>query len=147
MLIWGFQAIGSTLLKNNNQRHFKRKAVKLELNSFPCYVTVPTFQTANNFNFFVGMSVEYQPSKKNGGKLLVINGIRFFRNRKRGDRQYWKCSHYYKQKCPTIVVTHEGNPEMKILHCHNHPVVPTSGPNSTNYFNTSKCGVDFFWEK
>lgn len=90
------------------------------------------------------MTIEYQPSKKNGGKLLVIDGIRFFRNRKRGDRQYWKCSHYYKQKCPTIVVTHEGNTEMKILHFHNHPIVPTGGSGLANYFDASKSGGDFF---
>lgn len=91
------------------------------------------------------MTIEYQPSKKNGGKLLVIDGIRFFRNRKRGDRQYWKCSHYYKQqKCPTIVVTHEGNTEMKILHFHNHPIVPTSGTSLANFFDASKSTGDFF---
>lgn len=91
------------------------------------------------------MTIEYQPSKKNGGKLLVIDGIRFFRNRKRGDRQYWKCSHYYKQKCPTIVVTHEGNTEMKILHFHNHPIVPSTGSTSlANFFDASKSAGEFF---
>lgn len=90
------------------------------------------------------MTIEYQPSKKNGGKLLVIDGIRFFRNRKRGDRQYWKCSHYYKQKCPTIVVTHEGSTEMKILHFHNHPIGTTSGSNSSNCFGVPKNPEEIF---
>lgn len=90
-------------------------------------------------SFFVGMTIEYQPSKKNGGKLLVIDGVRFFRNRKRGDRQYWKCSQYYKQqKCPTIVVTNEGKMELKIFHYHNHPIVPATATNFNTLLETTK---------
>lgn len=66
--------------------------------------------------------VEFKSSKKNGGQLLVINGIRFFRNRQRNGKQYWKCSYYYKQKCPTIAIVHEENYDIKIHHEHCHPV-------------------------
>ena len=69
-----------------------------------------------------GPQVEYKNSKKNGGKLLVINGIRFFRNRRRNGKQYWKCSYYYKHKCPTIAIVNEHSLDIKILHehCHAH---------------------------
>lgn len=66
-------------------------------------------------------SVEFMSSKKNGGKLLVINGIRFFRNRQRNGKQYWKCSFYYRNKCPTIAIVQEDTYDIKILHDHKHP--------------------------
>lgn len=65
-------------------------------------------------------SVEFKSSKKNGGKLLVINGIRFFRNRQRNGKQYWKCSYYYKQKCPTIAIINEESRDIKMIHEHCH---------------------------
>lgn len=64
--------------------------------------------------------VEFINSKKNGGQLLMINGIRFFRNRRRNGKQYWKCSHYYKAKCPTIAIVNENSADIKILHNHCH---------------------------
>lgn len=67
-------------------------------------------------------SVEFKSSKKNGGKLLVINGVRFFRNRQRNGKQYWKCSYYYKQKCPTIAILSEENNEIKMVHEHSHAI-------------------------
>lgn len=67
-------------------------------------------------------SVEFKSSKKNGGKLLVINGIRFFRNRQRNGKQYWKCSYYYKQKCPTIAIINEESRDIKMIHEHCHDV-------------------------
>lgn len=71
----------------------------------------------------IDYNIEYLPSKKNGGKLLVVNGIRFFRNRKRGLKQYWKCSHYYNaEKCPSIIIINEESSELKILHAHQHEV-------------------------
>lgn len=72
--------------------------------------------TAHNY------TIEYVPSKKNGGQLLVVNGIRFFRNRQRAGKQYWKCSHYYNNqfKCPTIIIINEKTTDLKILHAHNH---------------------------
>lgn len=66
--------------------------------------------------------VEFKSSKKNGGRLLVIDGIRFFRNRQRNGKQYWKCSYYYKQKCPTIAILNEKNEEVKMVHEHSHDV-------------------------
>lgn len=65
-------------------------------------------------------SVEFKSSKKNGGKLLVINGIRFFRNRQRNRKQYWKCSYYYKSKCPTIAIINEDTRDIKMIHEHRH---------------------------
>jgi hypothetical protein len=52
--------------------------------------------------------------------LLVIDGVKFFRNRKRGDLQYWKCSNYYKNKCPCFVVINEERKDVKIKHEHTH---------------------------
>lgn len=71
-------------------------------------------------------SVEFMSSKKNGGKLLVINGIRFFRNRQRNGKQYWKCSFYYRNKCPTIAIVQEDTYEVKILHDHKHHTADAS---------------------
>lgn len=69
--------------------------------------------------------VEFKSSKKNGGKLLVINGIRFFRNRQRNGKQYWKCSFYYRSKCPTIAILNEENRDIKIIHDHCHSASST----------------------
>uniref|UniRef100_A0A182F8L4 FLYWCH-type domain-containing protein n=1 Tax=Anopheles albimanus TaxID=7167 RepID=A0A182F8L4_ANOAL len=38
----------------------------------------------------------YKQSQRSGKELLVINGITFFRNRQRNNKQYWKCNQYYK---------------------------------------------------
>jgi FLYWCH zinc finger domain len=64
-------------------------------------------------------------SRRNGKKLLCVNGIRFFRNRHRGTKQYWKCSHYYKNKCPTLVILDENEPKIKMLHPHTHELPTT----------------------
>lgn len=72
-----------------------------------------------------GKRVEFKSSKKNGGQLLVIDGIRFFRNRQRNGKQYWKCSYYYKQKCPTIAILNDKNGEVKMVHEHSHDIQQT----------------------
>lgn len=59
-------------------------------------------------------------SKRNGQKLLVIDGIRFFRNRTRAAKQYWKCSYYYKTKCPTLCIIDESTQKLQIIHKHMH---------------------------
>ncbi|XP_036324972.1 uncharacterized protein LOC118738155 [Rhagoletis pomonella] len=64
--------------------------------------------------------IDFIDSKKNGGKLLVINGFRFFRNKKRGSRQYWKCSNYYKEKCPAIAIYDETTLNLRLCHQHKH---------------------------
>lgn len=64
--------------------------------------------------------VDYEPSKRSGQQLLVLNGIRHFRNRKRGNKQYWKCSYYYKTKCPSIVIVDEVNDYYELQHEHQH---------------------------
>ncbi|KAI9582600.1 hypothetical protein GQX74_011817 [Glossina fuscipes] len=48
--------------------------------------------------------IDFIDSKKNGGKLLVINGFRFSHNKKHASRLYWKCSNCYKKKCPAIAI-------------------------------------------
>ncbi|XP_069962008.1 modifier of mdg4 isoform X16 [Bactrocera oleae] len=67
-----------------------------------------------------GFQIDFIDSKKNGGKLLVINGFRFFRNKKRGSRQYWKCSNYYKEKCPAIAIYDETTLNLRLCHQHKH---------------------------
>lgn len=52
----------------------------------------------------------------------MIDGIRFFRNRQRNGKQYWKCSYYYKQKCPTIAILNEKSEEVKMVHEHSHDI-------------------------
>jgi S-adenosylhomocysteine hydrolase len=64
--------------------------------------------------------IYYEPSKRSGQHLLVYNGIRYFRNRKRANKQYWKCSWYYKTKCPAIVIVDEGNECYETQHEHQH---------------------------
>lgn len=53
--------------------------------------------------------------------MLVLDGVRFFRNRKRGTKQYWKCSQYYKNKCPAIIIVDEYNNAYQVAHPHSHP--------------------------
>ena len=72
-----------------------------------------------------GYQIEFIDSKKNGGKLLVINGFRFFRNKKRGNRQYWKCSNYYKEKCPAIAIYDEVTLNLRLCHHHIHNTTNT----------------------
>lgn len=74
-------------------------------------------------NFFAQTGMEgiyYEPSKRSGQHLLVFNGVRYFRNRRRGHKQYWKCSWYYKTKCPSIIVVDEGNECYETQHHHKH---------------------------
>lgn len=72
------------------------------------------------FMCFAGFRIDFIDSKKNGGKLLVINGFRFFRNKKHGSRQYWKCSNYYKEKCPAIAIYDEITLNLRLCHQHRH---------------------------
>ncbi|XP_052858417.1 modifier of mdg4-like isoform X5 [Drosophila gunungcola] len=64
--------------------------------------------------------IDFADSKKNGGKLLVINGFRFFRNKKRGHLQYWKCRNYYKERCPAIAIHDESTLILRLCHQHQH---------------------------
>ncbi|KAL7727400.1 hypothetical protein ACLKA6_003058 [Drosophila palustris] len=64
--------------------------------------------------------MEGAASSKNGGKLLVINGFRFFRNKKRGHLQYWKCRNYYKERCPAIAIHDESTLILRLCHQHQH---------------------------
>lgn len=68
----------------------------------------------------LGFHIGFINSKKNGGKLLVINGFRFFRNKKHGSRQYWKCSNYYKEKCPAIAIYDDITLNLRLCHPHRH---------------------------
>ncbi|XP_062556370.1 modifier of mdg4-like isoform X7 [Armigeres subalbatus] len=62
----------------------------------------------------------FKTSQRSGRHLLVVNGVTFFRNRHRNNKQYWKCNQYYKCKCPCIVVIDEVNSRMNVKHAHNH---------------------------
>nr|XP_029723768.1 uncharacterized protein LOC109413382 [Aedes albopictus] len=62
----------------------------------------------------------FKTSQRSGRHLLVVNGVTFFRNRHRNNKQYWKCNQYYKCKCPCIVVIDEINSRMNVKHVHNH---------------------------
>lgn len=65
----------------------------------------------------------------------MVDGVRFFRNRKRGNKQYWKCSYYYKNRCPTIIVIEEDTARFKITHEHTHAkpqvIIKTAGVDKT----------------
>lgn len=76
----------------------------------------------------------FKTSQRSGRHLLVVNGVTFFRNRHRNNKQYWKCNQYYKCKCPCIVVVDEVNSRMNVKHIHNHETSGTSGllPSMTN---------------
>ncbi|CRK91967.1 CLUMA_CG005563, isoform P [Clunio marinus] len=65
-------------------------------------------------------SIYYEPSKRSGQHLLVLNGIRYFRNRKRNNKQYWKCSFYYKTKCPSIIIVDDKSGCYESQHEHQH---------------------------
>ncbi|XP_052567437.1 uncharacterized protein LOC128093753, partial [Culex pipiens pallens] len=70
----------------------------------------------------------FKTSQRSGRHLLVVNGVTFFRNRHRNNKQYWKCNQYYKCKCPCIVVIDEINSRMNVKHIHNHDIVGSAGP-------------------
>jgi hypothetical protein len=81
--------------------------------------------------------IYYEPSKRSGQHLLVFNGIRYFRNRKRGSKQYWKCSFYYKTKCPAIIIVDVENDCYETQHDHQHdPALapPKKDSNSSEVF-------------
>ncbi|EJY57541.1 AAEL017288-PA [Aedes aegypti] len=75
----------------------------------------------------------FKTSQRSGRHLLVVNGVTFFRNRHRNNKQYWKCNQYYKCKCPCIVVIDEINSRMNVKHIHNHE---TSGGGSARTSNS-----------
>lgn len=64
--------------------------------------------------------IHYIPSKRTGQQLLVHDGIRYFRNRKRDSKQYWKCSYYYKTKCPAFMIVDEVRECYSLMHEHRH---------------------------
>uniref|UniRef100_A0A182Y4F3 FLYWCH-type domain-containing protein n=1 Tax=Anopheles stephensi TaxID=30069 RepID=A0A182Y4F3_ANOST len=68
----------------------------------------------------------YKPSQRNGRHLLVVNGVTFFRNRRRNGKQYWKCNQYYKCKCPCIVLINETTTRLSVKHSHNHATATTT---------------------
>lgn len=85
--------------------------------------------TLSNFLFLILASVvEFEPSKRNGQKLLVLDGVRYFRNRQRNDKQYWKCSYYYKNKCPAIVIIETNTSKVFTNHTHTHPTPSEPNP-------------------
>lgn len=67
--------------------------------------------------------IYYEPSKRAGQHLLVYNNFRYFRNRKRGPKQYWKCSFYYKTKCPAIMIVNEESGTCQTHNEHQHSAV------------------------
>ncbi|XP_035777046.1 modifier of mdg4-like isoform X26 [Anopheles albimanus] len=76
----------------------------------------------------------YKQSQRSGKELLVINGITFFRNRQRNNKQYWKCNQYYKCKCPCMAIVDDKIPEeIRMKHNHNHDVPPPLLMPSTSY--------------
>ncbi|EAT43956.1 AAEL004635-PA [Aedes aegypti] len=74
----------------------------------------------------------FKTSQRSGRHLLVVNGVTFFRNRHRNNKQYWKCNQYYKCKCPCIVVIDEINSRMNVKHIHNHDTSGASGGSRRN---------------
>ncbi|XP_058057583.1 modifier of mdg4-like isoform X10 [Anopheles bellator] len=73
----------------------------------------------------------YKQSQRSGRRLLVVNGVTFFRNRQRINKQYWKCSQYYKCRCPCIAVIEEQTLQISLRHCHNHDTTTKSTTTST----------------
>uniref|UniRef100_A0AAG5CMW8 BTB domain-containing protein n=1 Tax=Anopheles atroparvus TaxID=41427 RepID=A0AAG5CMW8_ANOAO len=84
---------------------------------FPYCVTSVTAQD---------MQYSYKQSQRSGRRLLVVEGVTFFRNRHRLGKQYWKCNQYYKCKCPCIAVIEEESKRLIVKHTHNHDVLPPS---------------------
>ncbi|EAT37405.1 AAEL010576-PL [Aedes aegypti] len=74
---------------------------------------------------------EFKMSARRGSHLLVVNGVKFFRNRQRNDKQYWKCHQYYKRKCPCTVVINEATSNITVKFDHNHDESVTSFDSST----------------
>lgn len=49
------------------------------------------WQNINKIFIILKLGAYYETSRRSGQHLLVFNGIKYFRNRKRGNKQYWKC--------------------------------------------------------
>ncbi|XP_070506018.1 modifier of mdg4-like isoform X32 [Chironomus tepperi] len=79
-----------------------------------------TYATEGDQSATEAQGAYYEVSRRSGQHLLVFNGIKYFRNRKRGSKQYWKCNYYYKTKCPAIVIVDEITECFESQHEHQH---------------------------
>ncbi|XP_058451104.1 modifier of mdg4-like isoform X15 [Malaya genurostris] len=79
----------------------------------------------------------FRTSRRKGSHLLVVNGITFFRNRQRSNKQYWKCNQYYKCKCPCTVIVNEHSSHITIKYEHNHALTVMAASGSTTGSNSS----------
>lgn len=65
--------------------------------------------------------IDYIDSKNKSTQILIIDGVRFYRNRLRGSKQYWKCSQYYKPcRCPAIAICNLNSLSVQRMYKHNH---------------------------
>lgn len=63
----------------------------------------------------------FQDSKNKSTQILIIDDVRFYRNRLRGTKQYWKCSQYYKPcRCPAIAICNLASNNVQRMYKHNH---------------------------
>ncbi|XP_064550533.1 modifier of mdg4 isoform X8 [Drosophila montana] len=115
----GAQAAGNTSTTSVAAATTSKAVVKQQSQSYSDSSFVDTGAEQSNTEA-QAFHIDFADSKKNGGKLLVINGFRFFRNKKRGHLQYWKCRNYYKERCPAIAIHDESTLILRLCHQHQH---------------------------
>lgn len=65
--------------------------------------------------------IEFIYSKNKSTQILIIDEVRYYRNRLRCNKQYWKCSQYYKPcKCPAIAIHNLLSNDYQRMFKHNH---------------------------
>lgn len=71
---------------------------------------------------FAVLRIQFVQAKgKNSAPILIINDERFYRNRARANKQYWKCSQYYKpHRCPAMAIVYTGTNSIQRQYDHNH---------------------------
>ena len=67
------------------------------------------------------IDLSFVPGKKSGSTNAVLAGHRYCRDRKRSNKEYWKCT-YFKDGCRARITTEDQQPMTLTLPSHFHDV-------------------------
>lgn len=64
--------------------------------------------------------IQFSTSKR-GGRLLWLDGMKFFRNNTNRRNYYWRCHWYYLSRCPVLISMNKNNcNDFRQIHNHCH---------------------------
>lgn len=64
--------------------------------------------------------IQFSTSKR-GGRLLWLDGMKFFRNNTNRKNYYWRCHWYYLSRCPVLISMNKNNSnDFRQIHTHCH---------------------------